>query len=76
MQKIGINTLQADEMIALQVFVWEYQRVLSLNYLSSYIFALRSYLPDTVLKAHVIQKFMKGMFRLRPTKQHIMLFEM
>lgn len=60
--------MQVDEVIVLQFLTKEFLRVLSFNYLSIYTSALRNYLPDTVLNAHVIQKFMKGMSRLRPCK--------
>ena len=65
---MSANTLQAGEMLVLQFLTAEYQRGLSFNYLSSYISALRNYLPNTVLNADVIQKLPKGMFRLRPPK--------
>ena len=55
-------------MIVLQFLTDEYQKVLTFNYLSTYISALKNYLPDTVLYAHVIQKFVKGMFRIRHTE--------
>ena len=59
-------------MIVLQFLTEEYQRGFSFNYLSSYIAALRNYLPDTALNAYVIRKFIKEIFRLRPhkTKYH------
>ena len=66
--KRGANTLQADEIIVLQFLTEEYQRSLSVNYLSSYISALRNYLLNTVLNPYVTQKFMKGMAKLKPPK--------
>ena len=70
--KRSANTLHANEMMALKILTEEYQRGFYSNYLISYISALRNYLHDTVLNAHVIRKLMKGIFRLRPhkTKYH------
>ena len=55
-------------MIVLQFPTEEYQRGCSFNYLSSYISTLRNCLPEAVLNANVILKFMKEICRLRPPK--------
>lgn len=53
-------------MIVLQFLTDKYQRGLPFNYLCTYISTLRNYMYDTFLNAHVIKKFLKGIFRLRP----------